>query len=171
MGPKQYGPLPRPARRRAYISSSRRMPHRRRGWVSEMVPTVKDAAPSPGARQRGRIPRPELLRLVESFCASTELTTHRARLVRLVRWLQHDGLSDRRYGQLLAFLDWLQAHPQAHARFRATFGELVSHLRSVSLFAESGIPSDGSLFSEIVRRIVGRVLPSARSELDAARLL
>jgi site-specific recombinase len=123
------------------------------------------------AIQRARVPRPELLRLIGAFCESSEPGSHYVRLVQLVRWLQHRGLSDRRYGQLLAFIDYLRAHDGVRARLQANLGELFQHLRSVSLFAESGIPSDLGLFPEIVRRLVRTVLPSARGDSDAARLL
>ena len=41
----------------------------------------------------------------------------------------------------------------------------------VSLFAEAGIPSDHSLTSEIGHRISARLLPSAREQADASKLL
>ncbi|MFL5364808.1 MAG: hypothetical protein ACJ781_04960 [Myxococcales bacterium] len=123
------------------------------------------------ASHRRRVPRPELLRLIDAFCESTEPSSHYARAVRLVGWLQHHGKSDRRYGQLLAFIDYLRRNDEVRARFQAKAFELFQHLRSVSLFAESGIPSEVNLFAEIVRRLVRSVLPSARGDPDAATLL
>src|SRR5689334_3344047 len=118
-----------------------------------------------------RVPRPELIRLIESFCGSGDLHTHYKRLIRLIRWLQHSGITQRGFGQVLAFADYLRANDELRQRFQANFRELVRHQQSISLLAEGGIPSDGSLPSEVVRRIVGRVLPSARRDGDAAKLL
>jgi site-specific recombinase len=136
-----------------------------------MDPIVHDASASSKAKLPARVPRPELIRLIESFCSSSDLQTHYTRLIRLIRWLQHSGVTLRGFGQVLAFVDYLKGNDEVRTRFQANFGELLKHQRSISLLAESGIPSDGSLPSEIVQRLVGRVLPSARSDADAAKLL
>jgi site-specific recombinase len=132
---------------------------------------VHDASTNVTAKLPARAPRPELIRLIESFCGSTDLHTQYTRLIRLIRWLQHSGITLRGFGQVLAFIDYLKANDEVRARFQSNFGEMLKRLRSISLLAESGIPSEGSLSSEIVRRIVGRVLPSARADSDAAKLL
>ena len=130
-----------------------------------MDPIVKDDELPPAP-----IPRPELIGMIEAFCESTDARSNYLKLVRLIRWLQYRGAPDRR-GQLRAFIEHLRANDALRARFQARFGEIFRHLRSTSLFAESGIPFDGSLRSEILRRLIGAVLPAARSESDAARLL
>ena len=136
-----------------------------------MDPLIEGVSGPAKANLPARVPRPELIRLIESFCSSTDLRTHYKRLIRLIRWLQHSGITQRGFGQVLAFSDYLEANHELRQRFQANFGELLRHQHSISLFAEGGIPSDGSLPSEIVRRVVGRVLPSARSDADAAKLL
>ena len=128
-------------------------------------------APAPSPSAPGRAPNPELIRLTESFCGSPDLRSHYRRLGRLVHWMQRRGIANHNYDQLLILADYLRANPEMRTRFQANLGELLKNVRSVSLFAESGIPSDVSLFSEIIRRIVGRILPSARSDTDAAKFL
>jgi len=136
-----------------------------------MDPLIEGVSGPAKANLPARVPRPELIRLIESFCSSTDLHTHYKRLIRLIRWLQHSGITQRGFGQVLAFSDYLEANHELRQRFQANFGELLRHQHSISVLAEGGIPSDGSLPSEIVRRVVGRVLPSARSDADAAKLL
>src|SRR5215831_14906300 len=134
---------------------------------------VTNNVPAPAASPAvpARVPSSELIRLAESFCSSTDVASHYRRLGRLARWIQARGISNRDYEQLLTLADYLRANPEMHARFHANLGELLKHVRSISLFAESGIPSDVSLFAEIIRRVVGRILPSARRDTDAAKFL
>ena len=129
------------------------------------------SAPASPSGVPARIPSAELIRLAEAFCSSTDLPSHYRRLGRLVHWMQRRGISNHNYEELLTLADYLRNNPEMRARFQANVGELLKNVRSISLLAESGIPSDVSLFSEILRRMVGRILPSARSNTDAAKFL
>ena len=68
-------------------------------------------------------------------------------------------------------MEYLEADELVKLKFQSSFGSLLAELHSISLFAEAGIPSDHSLRSEIAQRIVGRLIPAARAESDAAKLL
>ena len=52
-----------------------------------------------------------------------------------------------------------------------SLGKLLAEIDSLALFAEIGLPSVHPFTTEIVRRLIGRVLPSARRDSDAAKLL
>jgi len=72
---------------------------------------------------------------------------------------------------LEGFLEYLEDHFEQRARFQTAFASLLSEMNCISLFAEAGIPSEHSFVSEIGHRISARLLPSAREESDAAKLL
>ncbi len=73
--------------------------------------------------------------------------------------------------RLVAFVEYLEANEDVRRRFQTSFENLLAELHSISLFAEAGIPSDHSLSSELMQRLAGRLLPAARAESDAAKLL
>ena len=72
---------------------------------------------------------------------------------------------------LRGFVEYLETNSEERTRFQAAFAESLSQMNCVSLFAEAGIPSDHSFVSEIGYRISARLLPSAREQSDAAKLL
>ncbi len=56
-------------------------------------------------------------------------------------------------------------------RFQRTWDGMLAELDSVPLFTETGLPGQQALAGEVLRRVVQRVLPSARAESDSGRLL
>ena len=116
-------------------------------------------------------PRPELVRLIESFCGAKDPPQTFNRFIKLIRWIRDHEYDTHDFSQLNSCLSYLEDHAEVRARFQEKFRDLLKHLRFTSLLAESGVPSDRSLLSEVVRRVVGRVLPSARDDADASRLL
>ncbi|HZD32623.1 MAG TPA: hypothetical protein VE779_13295, partial [Candidatus Angelobacter sp.] len=72
---------------------------------------------------------------------------------------------------LAGFVEYLESDAEARSRFQTGFAELLSEMDCVPLFSEAGIPSDHSFHSEIGLRISARVLPTAREQSDAAKLL
>jgi site-specific recombinase len=72
---------------------------------------------------------------------------------------------------LVGFVEYLENNTEHRNRFQAAFAGLLSQMNCVSLFAEAGIPSDHSFISEIGHRISERLLPLAREESDAAKVL
>ena len=114
---------------------------------------------------------PDLVQRVADFCEATTLGARNAELIRLIHWTRDDKRSHRNVARLVAFVEYLEADEAVRLRFQSSFGSLLAELHSISLFAEAGIPSDHSLPSEIMQRIAGRLVPAARAESDAARLL
>ena len=128
------------------------------------LPSASPALQAPAAH-------PQLVRLIEAFCGSSDPPQLYAHLVRLIRWIEKREHSDPNFTELRTFLNYLESHPETWQHFQEKFGQLVKHMRSVSLLAESGVPSDRSLFSEMARRVVGRILPSAKDDSDASKLI
>jgi site-specific recombinase len=77
----------------------------------------------------------------------------------------------RSFAQLEALLGYLETHEEIRACAQKRLRELLNHSQFISLFAESGVPSDRPFLAELVRRIVGTFVPSARDDMDAARLV
>jgi site-specific recombinase len=88
------------------------------------------------------------------FLVIWSASNERAFTVRLIRWIR-----------LLEYDDLLRID------FQEAFQSMLSDLNSVSLCAEAGLPAHHAVFSEGLRRIVQRFLPSARAETDTSRLM
>lgn len=107
----------------------------------------------------------ELVRSVEEFCQATTLRRRTAAVYGLVGWMRQPGSG------LPGLVAYLEANADLRTRCQAAFATLLAKLNCVPLFAEAGIPSDHSFVSEIGLRISARLLPSAREQSDAAKLL
>jgi site-specific recombinase len=108
---------------------------------------------------------------MEAFCEAATLQKRNAALVALFRWMRKPGASVADLSGLPGLVEYLETNAELRARFQTAFADLLSQVNCIPLFAEAGIPSDHSFVSEIGYRISGRLLPSAREETDAAKLL
>ena len=109
--------------------------------------------------------------MLQRFCEATTLHGRRSSFVQIVRWTREgagaaDGLS-----RLAVLLDVLEGDAVLRGALQQPLGKLLAEIDSLSLFAEVGLPSVHPFTTEIVRRLVGRVLPSPRRDTDAAKLL
>lgn len=136
------------------------------GSVADPAPADSTPRPTPS-----QIAPRELVDTVEAFCLASSLNERTAALIRLVGWIRKSGSSVADLSGLQGFVEYLEANAAPRTRFQAAFADLLSHLNCVSLFAEAGIPSDHSFVSEVGYRISARLLPSAREQTDAAKLL
>jgi len=64
----------------------------------------------------------------------------------------------------------LESSPELSEKYRAAVGSILEETNGVSLFAQSGLPSDRGLISETFDRFFRIVLPSPREEKDLSRL-
>ena len=113
----------------------------------------------------------ELVRLVETFCQASTLRKRTAALIALVHWTRQPGVSMADLSGISGFVEYLEANTEEKKQFQAAFADLLLQVDCISLFAEAGIPSDHSFVTEIGHRISSRLLPSAREQSDAAKLL
>jgi len=136
----------------------------------DQAPLSRSNAPDTGLAPSRMAPR-ELVRSVESFCHASTLSTLNAALIGLIGWMRKPAASVADLSGLPGLVEYLENNAEERIRFQATFADLLSQMNCVSLFAEAGIPSDHSFVSEIGHRISARLLPSAREQSDAAKLL
>ena len=110
---------------------------------------------------------PDLTRRVADFANASSLAARNVALIRLVHWTRR---SDK-IQNLAALIEYLEHDEPMRARFQESFARMLQELRSLSLFAEAGIPYDHSLMAEITQRVAGRLVPSAREDTDTSKLL
>jgi site-specific recombinase len=114
---------------------------------------------------------PELLHLLKRFCRAATLSARRSAFVEVVRWTRQGDGATGELTRLVQILDILEADLELCAPVQQSLGKLLAELDSLTLFAEAGLPSVHPFTTEIIRRLVGRVLPSARRDSDTAKLL
>ena len=113
----------------------------------------------------------ELVGCVNDICDAKTLRKRTTSLIALVSWMRKPGSSSADMSGLAGFVEYLESDSDVRGRFQSAFSELLSEMDCVALFSEAGIPSDHSFTSEVGHRISARVLPSAREQSDAAKLL
>jgi len=121
--------------------------------------------------QPARVAPAELISRVNEFCDAKTIRKRSSALVALVAWMRKKSSSAADMAGLLGFVEYLESDTEVRERFQTVFSELLSEMNCVALFSEAGVPSDHGFTSEIMQRISARLLPSARDESDAAKLL
>src|SRR5271165_4415504 len=137
--------------------------------IDQLTPSSPNAPDIGGPP--ARIVPPELKRWVDEFCEAKTLRKRSTSLIGLVGWMRKPGASVADMAGLAGLVEYLESEPEQRVRTQAAFAELLSEMDCVPLFAEAGIPSDHSFISEIGLRISARLLPSAKEESDAAKML
>jgi site-specific recombinase len=115
-----------------------------------------------------------LRRIVEEFCAESSLNGRLYSFSRLVNWTRLNGKSasvSLRIGRVGDLLSMLEADAGLRVRFQRTFHAMLGETQAVGLFAEAGLHLRESLWSELARRVVERILPSARADADLSKLV
>jgi site-specific recombinase len=64
----------------------------------------------------------------------------------------------------------LEASPEVRDRYRAGIAAILKETNGIALFAQSGLPSDRGLLTEVSDRFFGHVLPAPREDDDLAKL-
>jgi site-specific recombinase len=111
----------------------------------------------------------ELFRLLESFCEATTPKRRRMAFAALARWTRER--SDTPGPGLAMLVETLESHSELRTRVQQSFAVMLSEVQSLSLLAEAGLPSVHTFRTEIARRVVERILPSALAETDTRKLL
>jgi site-specific recombinase len=114
---------------------------------------------------------PELGRLVKRFCDASNLYQRRQSFVSIVRWTRREESAAGESTRLLLLIELLERDAILREFVRGSLAKLLDELDCLSLLAEVGLPSVHPFTTEIVRRLVGRVMPSARRDSDAGKLL
>jgi site-specific recombinase len=113
----------------------------------------------------------ELRARTKAFSASTTLDSQTTSFIRLFHSIW-TGSSERSFNvRLLCWVRMLEHDDLLRLDFQETFQAMLAGLDSVGLLAEAGLPRHHQIFSEGLRRIFNRVLPSAMDVSDSSRLL
>jgi site-specific recombinase len=113
----------------------------------------------------------ELRARTKAFSASPTLDTQTASFTRLFHTIW-TGSSERAFNvRLLSWVRMLEHDDLLRIDFQEAFQSMLSQLDSVALLAEAGLPRHHAVFSEGVRRLFNRLLPSAMAITDSSRLL
>jgi site-specific recombinase len=135
--------------------------------------------PQPGSASREAevplepVPRiaADARRRTEAFARAWDLTGRLSAFADLMQWIWA-ARSDRIFSvRLERWIRLLEDDELLRVRVQRSFATMLAGMRSVSLFAEAGLPSRQALFQEGLRRVLQRMVPSVRSEDDTARLL
>ena len=64
----------------------------------------------------------------------------------------------------------LENSPEVRERYRAGIAAILKETNGIALFAQSGLPTDRGLFTEISDRFFGHILPAPREDIDLSKL-
>ena len=132
-----------------------------------------EASP-PTGKNLQRISGGSLPRILERFCRQSNQNGRVHYFIELVDWSRSGNKSSaasegpQRLKELLSFLE---ADAPLRVKFQITFHAMLGEIQSVSLIAEAGLHPRESMWSEVIRRIVERVLPPARGDADLSKLV
>ncbi len=109
-----------------------------------------------------------LASILAQYLESTTLAARLDAFVALTRWISAGKYipGARKQSRLEGFLSLIESQEELRSAFQAATRQVFAETRSVELFAEAGLQPHAGLWSEAVRRMMQRVLPSARSESD-----
>jgi site-specific recombinase len=114
---------------------------------------------------------PQLIHLLQRFRDADSLSARRSTFVAIIRWTRHGNDASGELTRLVQLLDILESDAELRTGAQQSLRNLLAEIDSLALFAEVGLPSVHPFTTEIVRRLIGRVLPSARRDSDASKLL
>lgn len=107
---------------------------------------------------------------ITAFCDATTLRKRHTTFVQIVRWTRA-GRHRMEQPRLLTLVRLLEDDAELRQQVQHSLGEMLAQLDFLSLFAETGLPSVHSFTTEIVQRLAAKIVPSAREDSDARKLL
>jgi len=126
--------------------------------AAQLTPLGPNSSPEPD----------DLLKAIAAFCAAETLSARENAFVRIVHWTREGRSGATR---LVRLVELLENDSELRGRVQLSLGEMLRELDSLALFAEAGLPSVHSFATEIVQRLVAKLMPSARQASDARKLL
>lgn len=112
----------------------------------------------------------DLRQAITAFCDATTLRQRHTTFVQIVRWTRA-GRRGMEQPRLLTLVRLLENEPELRRQVQHSLGEMLAQLDFLSLFAETGLPSVHSFTTEIIQRLAAKLVPSAREDTDARKLL
>ena len=95
----------------------------------------------------------------------------RTSFVHILRWTREGHRRVTESPRLLTLVQLLEDDSGLRQRVQRSLGAMLAELDSLALFAEAGLPSVHSFTTEIIQRLVARLIPSAREDSDTRKLL
>ena len=111
--------------------------------------------------------------IVQDLICGTELATRLNAFIQLREWTAASWPSPGRENttRLETVLAMMESRSELRAGFQQGTREILSEIRSVELFAEAGLNPRESLWSEAWRRLMEKLLPSAREDTDLSKFV
>jgi site-specific recombinase len=113
----------------------------------------------------------ELRARTKAFSAAATIDRQTDSFIRLFHCIW-TGSSERAFNvRLLAWIRMLEHDDFLRLDFQEAFQSMLARLDSVALLAEAGLPRHHAVFSEGLRRLFNRLMPSAMAVTDSSRLM
>jgi site-specific recombinase len=132
-----------------------------RDQVLAFFPPEKRAAPETRS----------LTRLFKNFLSAGDLATRLDAFIELKAWTSIGAPVLNNEPRLESLLRLLESQTDLRTLFQQSVREILTQIHSVELFAEAGLHPRERVWSEAARRILDRLLPSAREDTDLSKFL
>jgi site-specific recombinase len=109
--------------------------------------------------------------LLRNFICAGNLTTRLDTFIELKGWTNTGTPVMNDVPRLETLLALLESQIDMRSLFQQRVREILTEIHSVDLFAEAGLHPRERLWSEAARRIVDRLLPSAREDTDLSKFV
>ena len=123
--------------------------------------------------RRAQLSVKSLATSLEKFIGGVDLAARLDAFVELKEWSTSISPSPSGDGttRLETVLALIESQGELRVLFQQRVREILSEVRSVELFAESGLHPRQGLWSEALRRLIAELLPSAREDTDLSKLV
>lgn len=113
-----------------------------------------------------------LVSLLDEFLAASDLSTRLSAFVDLKVWIVSDDRwsLDPRMSRMDGFLAVIESQNEIRSGFQQSVRQILGEIQSVDMIAEAGLHPREGMWSEAVRRVTERILPSARNDRDLSAL-
>ena len=108
--------------------------------------------------------------ILAEFIAALDLSSRLNAFVKLKEWTAGSSDSADGIARLELLFSLLESQKDLCLHFQSTVRQIFLEIRSVELFAEAGLHPREHLWSEAWRRILEKLLPSAREDTDLCKL-
>ncbi len=123
----------------------------------------------PPQRRRDRAIR-TLANILTRFIHGADLGTRLDAYAELREWTSATPAGSDT-SRLEMVLQLMESRNELRTRFQREVRQILTEIRSVELFAEAGLHPREGMMSELWRRLIERILPSAREDTDLSKLM
>ena len=126
-----------------------------------------------GVKDRPDPAAESLASLLADFLIADDLSARLDAFVELKEWASNPSAAPTgmEMTRLETVLVLMESEEELRVQFQAVVRQILAEIRSVELFAEAGLHPRYGLWSEAVRRVMEKLLPSARDDADLSKFL